>query len=194
MKKIALSLALSIFFISSYAQRIYSEKSTGAITDNYKTFALLDPQQPAETGSAEALVIESDNMQSVWVFTNENYPGEEVKKSIETSIKQEFIESDYKFKANNPDILVSFMVFDKEGKIKGHFDDNTTTAGIETPETIEFDKGTLLITVTDYKSGKTVWQGFENEAFSKSTITEGDVMKAVTDILQSLDLEEPGTL
>ncbi|UII27921.1 DUF4136 domain-containing protein [Fulvivirga maritima] len=194
MKKIVLSLTLSIFFISTYAQRIYSEKSTGAINGNYETFALLDPQQSADPGSAEALVIESDNMQSVWVFTNENYPGADVKNSIKTSIKQEFIERDYDFNTNNPDLLVSFMVFDKEGKIKGHFNDNTATAGVKTPETIEFDKGTLLITVTDYESGKTVWQGFENNAFDNSTITEADAMKAVTDILQSLDLDSPGTL
>lgn len=195
MKKIILALGMSVFFISAYAQQIHTEKAAGSIDKTYRTFAFINPNDDQEPGTQEAVIIESENMQSIYIFADEKYPGTEANESIKTSIKQEMIDRDFKYSPKHPDVLISYMVFNREGNIKGDFDNRAEpTTGIERPETMQADRGTLLITATDYNTGKTIWQGLENGAFKQDyTVKDTDAMKAVSDIMSGFDISRSGT-
>lgn len=180
MKKIITTLMLTMFAMATFAQQVYTDKDDEVLLDkDYETFAVATTQANKT----------SDNDQTVAGADDMDYPSKNSKKYIEDAIEQELIGQDYENDKNNPDILVSYTIFDGKGKIRGNFD-NSQTSRVNNQQEMDVEAGTLMITITDVESGKTVWQGFEEGAFAmNSAITKTGAMKAVTNILGNLSLE-----
>jgi hypothetical protein len=189
MKKI-ISLILSISLVSIGLQaQVYTEQADGLRNEDYETFAFLDQSKSYQKSSKEMLIIDSPSMRSIWVYNDPAYPSPDVKKQIERSIKQEMISEGFKMDDKDADLLVSYIVFSKDGTLKGNYRDEDQLPNMQTVEEYEVDRGTLFVSIADKESGEIVWQGFHKGAFSgKQQIQEDEAITAVVSILDRLVL------
>ncbi len=190
---------LGLFFIGLFvsisvtAQEIYSEETDGLIEGDYDSFKIMDMQKRSQAGSVEAVVIEGEYVQSLLVYNDPNFPTSEIKSAIGHAIKHELINQDYEMAEDKPDLLFTYLVYGKEGRLTGEFSDPNYPGideGTDRNNTYEMKKGSLLISAIDVETGETVWSGFSNGAFSgMETIKEEDVIRTVTDILETLTID-----
>ncbi|MBK6264472.1 DUF4136 domain-containing protein [Marivirga sp. S37H4] len=190
MKNLLVLFLAFLFVANANAQTIYTELRDGVIDKDYDSFSLLDPTKKAEPNTKEAVIISDDYMTSIVTYTDPDFPSQDVKKQVEHAIKHELITDDYKHKKSGGEMLVSYLVFGREGTLKGDFTDDDELIGIDRAEEHDVKKGTLLISVIDKESGRTVWSGFSDGAFSSETpMDDNKVIKVVSDILDRLRLE-----
>ncbi|HET8858809.1 hypothetical protein [Marivirga sp.] len=150
-----IGLIIAILVVTNLnAQSIYSELRDGLVDKNYESFSLLDPTKEVKPNSAEALIISEDYMAQVTTYTVPDFPSVEVKKQVENAIKHELITQDYKHQESNGEMLVSYLIFNREGTLQGDFSEDEAY-GLDKEE-YEVKKGTLLISIIDKESGATV--------------------------------------
>ena len=71
----------------------------------------------------------------------------------------------YKFKRQNPDLILNFQVFDKPATIKGYTNSGSDYFGpgevnsLGDEKDIKVQSGTILVNIVDTKSDKVVWTG-----------------------------------
>ncbi|GAA5041259.1 hypothetical protein GCM10011506_42810 [Marivirga lumbricoides] len=185
-----LGLFFAFLFVANVnAQTIYTELRDGVIDKDFDSFSILDPTKKPESKTKEALIISDDYVASITAYTDPNFPSPEVKKQVEHAIKHELITDDYKHKKSGGEMLVSYFIFSKDGKLRGDFTENEMTS-IDRAEEFDVKKGTLLISVIDKESGQTVWSGFSDGAFaSTSPMNDNQVIKTVSNIMDYMALE-----
>jgi hypothetical protein len=89
--------------------------------------------------------------------------------AIRNAILHEMVSRGFEIDSENPDLLISYQVFDQSAEISGFTQDNQQLqgapgVGTQMPETVEVGEGTLLITVIDRESGEMISRGFVSEA------------------------------
>jgi hypothetical protein len=94
---------------------------------------------------------------------------------IRDAVLHEMVRRGFEIDSENPDLLVSFKVFDQSAEISGFTQDEGlggagTGAGVgtgmQTPETFEVGEGTILITVIERETGQMISRGFLSEALT----------------------------
>jgi hypothetical protein len=87
--------------------------------------------------------------------------------AIRNAILHEMVSRGFEIDTENPDLLVSYKVFDQSAEISGFTqDDAFPGVGTQMPETVEAGEGSILITVTDRESGEMISRGLLSEALS----------------------------
>lgn len=184
-----IGLIIGILFVTNlHAQKIQTELRDGLIDKNYKSFSLLDPTKEAKPNTKEAVIIGEDYLATVTSYSEPDFPSMEIKRQVEHAIKHELITQDYKHVKSGGEMLVSYLIFGKDGKLHGDFNDGKY--GMDKEE-YELKKGTLLISVIDKESGSTVWSGFSDGAFtSDKSMDDNQIIKTVYGILDRLITED----
>lgn len=185
--KYLFSLILSsLLFVNQTQAQVYSESRKG-IEKEFETFKLLNPGNQYEEESAEAVIIRDPYFQEMLVFASTQYPDKQSKEDLTQAVQHEMISEDFDWVASNPDLYVSYVVFDGQGTLKGNFRDvnNRPTQEYKVKE------GTLMISVIDSDTGKAVWQGFSDGALD-SNITEEEAIKAVSNVMDRFYLDYIG--
>ncbi len=183
-------IILAFLFVANLnAQSVYTELRDGIIDKGYESFSLLDPTMKDKEGKSnkeQAVIISDDYMASVTAYTTPDFPSVEVKKQVEHAIKHELITNDYKHKKQGGEMMVSYMVFGKDGSLTGDFTDNEAVA-VDRNREYDVKKGTILISIIDKESGETVWSGFSDGALSgNNAMDDNQVIKSVSGILDRL--------
>ncbi len=131
---------------------------------------------------------------AILIYTDPEFPDWQTKRTVKHAIKHELISEGYEMDEENPDFLVSYLVFNKDGKLKGDFvedDENLAATTIDTPEEFDVSEGTLLVSVIDRETGETVWSGFNDGAFKDNqNIEEADAIRAVSNVLDRMSLDD----
>lgn len=172
------------------------EAQTGKTSQNKMGKSGSDEPRNWSNGHQDDRVGQKDKTQeyfsAILVYTNPEFPDKKTKKTVKHAIKHELISQGYEMDDSNPDFLVSYVVFNEEGKITGDYgNDNNNVAGIDRAEEYEVSEGTLLVSVVDSESGETVWSGFNDGAFkNKQKIEESIVIRAVSNVLDRMTLED----
>ncbi|WP_296623438.1 DUF4136 domain-containing protein [Marivirga sp.] len=127
-------------------------------------------------------------MASITAYAVPVFPSMEVKKQVEHAIKHELITEDYKHIKSGGEMLVSYLIFGKDGQLQGDFTENEY--GID-KDVDEVKKGTLLISIIDKESGSTVWSGFSDGAFGgDAPMDDNQIVKTVSNILDWMRTED----
>jgi hypothetical protein len=116
-----------------------------------------------------------------------------LKAEIRDAVKHELESRGYRHAASGPDLVVNFRVFDKATQIQGlqglgdGYWSSAETVGIDAPQTVNLEKGSLMIHIVDRNTGKLVWQGYasglmDGDVFSKE---KNKVAEAVSMIFES---------
>ncbi len=93
-------------------------------------------------------------------------PDASINSTIQSSISEELEGRGYRKSDSNGDLIVSYKVLDRNGKIRGYINDNPTVVNsseVREPQdtTTYFTKpGTLMISLIDAKNSQVVWDGF----------------------------------
>jgi len=182
MRKLFFLLSTFILSVSAFSQDIYISELDAQLSDkNYETFQFIDMKAAEASKSPEAVIYGksglSTYMTTVW---EADYPSENTSETIQHSIKHELVSKDYDMTYKNPDFYVTYGVFKKEGSVKGDFDyDN------ESLEARKVKKGTLMISIIDAESNKTVWMGLSDNALNRKYNVEEQV--AIENVANILD-------
>jgi hypothetical protein len=115
----------------------------------------------------------------VYVFNNESG-----RKMIKDAIKYQLDARGYKMNSNNPDMLISFSVLEREGSLRTT-NGYVTVGGekVRTKDNVTYTDvkpGTLIVNITNVKTGKMIWQGFA------SGILQADQMRDQAKVRQAV--------
>ena len=91
-------------------------------------------------------------------------------------------------------MVVSFQVLKDDLEISNFMNDNASTIGAGTGaanQTAEIEKGSLLISIADRKSGEIVWRGISNRSITENGSMEDDnnVNMAVASVFDTFGFE-----
>lgn len=119
-------------------------------------------------------------LNGVYVFNNESG-----RKMIKDAIKYQLDARGYKMSSSNPDMLISFLVLEQPGSLRTTNGYVTVAGGekVRTEDNISYTDvkpGTLIVNITDVKSGKMIWQGFA------SGILQADQMRDQAKVRQAV--------
>lgn len=112
-------------------------------------------------------------------------------KMVQNAVVHEFDTYGYELKTDNPDLLINYMIFDKEYNDKyGYYKDPYTVDQNVGEENIlaELENGSLVLSIVDPDNGKSVWVGYVPKAIdSDDNLRQQqiDVRSAVDDVLES---------
>jgi hypothetical protein len=115
----------------------------------------------------------------VYVFNNESG-----RKMIKDAIQYQLDARGYKMNSNNPDMLISFSVLEREGSLRTT-NGYVTVGGekVRTKDNVTYTDvkpGTLIVNITNVKTGKMIWQGFA------SGILQADQMRDQAKVRQAV--------
>jgi hypothetical protein len=88
-------------------------------------------------------------------------------KMVQNSIVHEFDTYGYDLKSENPDVLVNYMIFDKEYNDKyGYYKDPYIVESGDFDENIltQLEDGSLVVSIINQENGKTAWVGYVPDA------------------------------
>jgi hypothetical protein len=116
----------------------------------------------------------------VYVFNNESG-----RKMIKDAIKYQLDARGYTMNSNNPDMLISFLVLEQPGHLRTTNGYVTVEGGekVRTKDNVTYTDvkpGTLIVNITNLKTGKMIWQGFA------SGILQADQMRDQAKVRQAV--------
>lgn len=119
--------------------------------------------------------------------------------SIDQAIKYEMVSRGYEVDQQNPDVLIGYQVFSEDIELEGFNLDDDAMGAAATPgqgETVQAEKGSLLITFTDSESGTMIWKGLVTGAFSEAGNPQDDtrIIQAVSSVFDRFAIDEAATL
>lgn len=101
-----------------------------------------------------------------------------LKAEIRDAVKHELDSRGYAHTAGQPDLIVNFRVFDKPTEIQSVDQLGSTywaageLNGYTSPETVQLEKGSLMVHLVDRKTGKLVWQGYASGLMDGNVFTK----------------------
>lgn len=124
----------------------------------------------------------------VYVFNNESG-----RKMIKDAIKYQLDARGYKMSTTNPDMLISFSVLEQGGRLRTTNGYVTLTGGekVRTEDNISYKDvkpGTLIVNITNMKTGKMIWQGFASGILQADQMQDqAKVRQAVSSIFEEFN-------
>lgn len=116
-------------------------------------------------------------------------PDSAVNSTLKKSIDGELQGRGYKKESGNPDLLVSYRVFDKSTNMKGYNNEPTKTGATETytpSDTVTYSlkPGSVYITLIDAKTSEVIWEGSASGiAKSNEVISERMKLKEAVNLI-----------
>ena len=181
MKKILLIPGLLAFMVLHQGCTA-SKKSTVAgknadITADFKNIKTYNWTADIDNIPKDAIFIGPNN---VLIFNNES-----TRQKIKDAIRYELDSRGYTAVPGTPDMLISFSVLEQPGKLRTTNGYVTLSSGekVRTEDNVTYTDvkaGTLIINLTDAKSGRLIWQGFA------SGILQADQVNDVAKVRQAV--------
>jgi hypothetical protein len=180
MKKIICLISFLLIFAAARAQKVSADHALNSSIKNYKTYSW---------------VASIDKIPDDQLFVGPNgvliYNNESARKMIKDAIQYELDARGYKKQESNADMLVDFEVLEQPGRLRTYNGYQVVSLGadtVRTPENVQWTDvkaGTLLINLTDGKSGDMVWQGFASGILNPDIIkSQSKVRQAVSSIFR----------
>ena len=181
MKKFLLIPGLLVFMVMQQSCTA-SKKSTVAgknadITADFKNIKTYNWTADIDNIPKDAIFIGPNN---VLIFNNES-----TRQKIKDAIRYELDSRGYTAVSGTPDMLISFSVLEQPGRLRTTNGYVTLSSGekVRTEDNVTYTDvkaGTLIINLSDAKSGKLIWQGFA------SGILQADQVNDVAKVRQAV--------
>jgi hypothetical protein len=192
-----LKIAVLLLFVSvgyTYAQDITVQGETKVNTDfrKYKTFGWLQDSDHGPIYAYTYRAFEPTTTGDVIVYSYSGIiPSADslVNHTVRRAVDSELEGRGYKKASINPDLLVTYRVFDRNTAIKGYNNDTPAKVGsqeVRQPEdtvTYRLEPGTLLISLIDAKTGQAIWEGF-----ASGLASNGDIIDDKTKVKEATNL------
>lgn len=178
MKRLFLLVCAYLAVTATFAQkeniRVESDKVADQDFSKFKTFDF-------------SSMIDSD-LETGFYFLNDLV----FKSQLREAIKEELMGLGYKMDETNPDLIVTFRVFQEPTSLKGFegygpgYWGNTSFRQISDQTTYDVKAGTLLVSLADRKNAQVVWQGFasgliDDDQFIKDKATIREAVNLIMD-------------
>jgi hypothetical protein len=201
LKIVALLLCTSAF---TYAQQVTVKGNTRLNTDfrKYKTYSWAETDRTAVSPNGYVIysygeaIPENNGVINNRMSTSESNSSDEasdtyiysysviipasdssVNTTIKKSIAAELEGRGYRKDDANPDLLVTYKVLERNGKLKGYTSDSPDEVNgkeVHQPSdttTFALQPGTLLVNVIDKKKSQVLWDGFASGLIKDNTFT-----------------------
>lgn len=192
MKRIIGTLCVATVCISAHAQRVETYKLNNIeLHKRYNSYSMLtDDETPVNTRETIVQAVETDSGDGhPIVYTIESWTSEypEEDSVIQEAISYKFAVEGIRRSKVNPDMLIQYHIYDKQYSKNPSYLRSISqyqyTYPLKEDLISNISDGTLIVSIIDAKSGKSVWEGYAYKVYDREKSVEENDMK----IAQAMD-------